>query len=69
MFQVLTLAITVSRPPADLPIRWPSQLTFKARALMRGMCRRHYVHGVPRKSSAGEQISLTFRRLLRAPTP
>jgi alkylated DNA repair dioxygenase AlkB len=36
--------------------------------VMRGTCQRHYVHGVPRqKGAAGERISLTFRRLLRAP--
>jgi alkylated DNA repair dioxygenase AlkB len=33
--------------------------------VMGGTCQRHYVHGVPRQSSAvGERISLTFRRLL-----
>ena len=36
--------------------------------VMGGACQRHYVHGVPRQSAAaGERISLTFRRLLRAP--
>jgi alkylated DNA repair dioxygenase AlkB len=36
--------------------------------VMRGTCQRHYVHGVPRQATAaGERISLTFRRLLRAP--
>jgi len=36
--------------------------------VMGGTCQRHYVHGVPRQSgSSGERISLTFRRLLRAP--
>ena len=36
--------------------------------VMGGTCQRHYVHGVPRQSgAAGERISLTFRRLLRAP--
>lgn len=36
--------------------------------VMRGTCQRHYVHGVPRqKGAAGERISLTFRRVLRAP--
>jgi hypothetical protein len=35
---------------------------------MGGTCQRHYVHGVPRQSDvAGERISLTFRRLRRAP--
>ena len=35
---------------------------------MGGTCQRHYVHGVPRQpGAAGERISLTFRRLLRAP--
>ena len=36
--------------------------------VMGGTCQRYYVHGVPRDASAlGERISLTFRRLLRAP--
>ena len=36
--------------------------------VMGGTCQRHYVHGVPRQANAaGERISLTFRRLLRAP--
>ena len=36
--------------------------------VMGGTCQRHYVHGVPRQSSVtAERISLTFRRLLRAP--
>jgi len=36
--------------------------------VMGGTCQRHYVHGIPRQAGAvGERISLTFRRLLRAP--
>ncbi len=36
--------------------------------VMGGTCQRHYVHGVPREPRVtGERISLTFRRLLRAP--
>ena len=36
--------------------------------VMGGTCQRHYVHGVLRQpGAAGERISLTFRRLLRAP--
>jgi len=36
--------------------------------VMGGTCQRHYVHGVPRQAGIpGERISLTFRRLLRAP--
>ena len=36
--------------------------------VMGGTCQRHYVHGVPRQAAAtGERISLTFRRVLRAP--
>jgi alkylated DNA repair dioxygenase AlkB len=39
-----------------------------ALVIMGGTCQRHYVHGVPRQpGAAGERISLTFRRLLRAP--
>ena len=38
--------------------------------VMGGTCQRHYVHGVPRQPRVtGERISLTFRRLLRAPGP
>ncbi len=37
--------------------------------VMGGACQRHYVHGIPRQPGlAGERISLTFRRLLRAPS-
>jgi alkylated DNA repair dioxygenase AlkB len=36
--------------------------------VMGGACQRHYVHGVPRQAQVrDERISLTFRRLLRAP--
>ena len=36
--------------------------------VMGGTCQRHFVHGVPRHvEAADERISLTFRRLLRAP--
>jgi alkylated DNA repair dioxygenase AlkB len=36
--------------------------------VMGGTCQRHYVHGVPRQAGVtGERMSLTFRRLLRAP--
>jgi alkylated DNA repair dioxygenase AlkB len=36
--------------------------------VMGGTCQRHYVHGIPRQADVrGERISLTFRRLLRAP--
>jgi alkylated DNA repair dioxygenase AlkB len=36
--------------------------------VMGGTCQRYYVHGVPRQAgTSGERISLTFRRLLRAP--
>jgi alkylated DNA repair dioxygenase AlkB len=36
--------------------------------VMGGTCQRHYVHGLPRQAGErGERISLTFRRLLRAP--
>lgn len=36
--------------------------------IMGGTCQRHYRHAVPRQASAaGERISLTYRRLLRAP--
>ena len=36
--------------------------------VMGGTCQRHYLHGVPRQPGvASERISLTFRRLFRAP--
>ena len=44
------------------------ELGHGALLVMGGTCQRHYVHGVPRQTSVlGERISLTFRRLLRAP--
>jgi len=43
-------------------------LAHGALLVMGGACQRHYVHGVPRSPGAvSERISLTFRRLLRAP--
>jgi alkylated DNA repair dioxygenase AlkB len=43
-------------------------LTHGSLLIMGGTCQRHYVHGIPRQSSVtGERVSLTFRRLLRAP--
>jgi len=50
------------RPRRELPLGHGALL------VMGGACQRHYVHGVPRQPGvAGERISLTFRRLLRAP--
>jgi alkylated DNA repair dioxygenase AlkB len=44
------------------------ELGHGALLLMGGTFQRHYVHGVPRRPGVeGERISLTFRRLLRAP--
>jgi alkylated DNA repair dioxygenase AlkB len=44
------------------------ELGHGALLVMGGTCQRYYVHGVPRQPSIeGERISLTFRRLLRAP--
>lgn len=44
------------------------QLGHGALLVMGGTCQRHYVHGVPRQAGTqGERISLTFRRLRRAP--
>lgn len=44
------------------------ELGHGALLVMGGTVQRHYVHGVPRRPGAGgERISLTFRRLLRAP--
>lgn len=50
------------------PARHDLTLGHGALLVMGGTCQRHYVHGVPRQpGSTGERISLTFRRLLRAP--
>ena len=44
------------------------ELGHGALVVMGGTCQRHYVHGVPRQAGVpGERVSLTFRRLLRAP--
>jgi alkylated DNA repair dioxygenase AlkB len=52
-----------TEPPLVLPLRHGSLL------VMGGTCQRHYRHAIPRDSSAAleERISLTFRKLLRAP--
>ena len=43
-------------------------LSHGALLVMGGSCQRHYVHGIPRQAGAqDERISLTFRKLLRAP--
>ena len=48
--------------------RHDQDLGHGALLIMGGTCQRHYVHGIPRQADAeGERISLTFRRLLRAP--
>src|SRR5262245_36798763 len=48
--------------------RHDQDLGHGALLIMGGTCQRHYVHGIPRDAGAkGERISLTFRRLLRAP--
>jgi alkylated DNA repair dioxygenase AlkB len=44
------------------------ELAHGSLVVMGGACQRHYVHGIPRQPGAAERISLTFRRLLRAPT-
>jgi alkylated DNA repair dioxygenase AlkB len=50
------------------PLRQDLTLGHGALLVMGGTCQRHYVHGVPRATrAAGERISLTFRRLYRAP--
>ena len=52
------------------PRRCELSLGHGALLVMGGSCQRHYVHGVPRQPGlAGERISLTFRRLLREPSP
>lgn len=54
---------TATEPPLVVPLHHGSLL------IMGGTCQRHYRHAIPRDSSPtlGERISLTFRRLLRAP--
>jgi len=48
--------------------RHDRELGHGALLVMGGTCQRHYVHGLPRQTRIeGERISLTFRRLLRAP--
>lgn len=48
--------------------RHDRELGHGALLVMGGTCQRHYVHGLPRQAGMeGERISLTFRRLLRAP--
>ena len=48
--------------------RHDRELGHGALLVMGGTCQRHYVHGLPRQAGLeGERISLTFRRLLRAP--
>jgi len=50
------------------PLRQDLTMSHGALLVMGGTCQRHYVHGVPRAArAAGERISLTFRRLHRAP--
>ncbi|MFI5281457.1 MAG: alpha-ketoglutarate-dependent dioxygenase AlkB family protein [Gemmatimonadales bacterium] len=48
--------------------RHDQTLSHGALLVMGGTFQRHFVHGVPRQAvTQGERISLTFRRLLRAP--
>jgi alkylated DNA repair dioxygenase AlkB len=48
--------------------RHDQELSHGSLLVMGGACQRHYVHGLPRQAAVGgERISLTFRRLLRAP--
>jgi alkylated DNA repair dioxygenase AlkB len=50
------------------PARHDLLLGHGALLVMGGTCQRHYLHGLPRQAGLrGERISLTFRRLLRAP--
>ena len=50
------------------PERHDLDLRHGALLVMGGTCQRHHVHGVPRQAGVtGERVSLTFRRLLRAP--
>lgn len=51
--------------PLVLPLQEGSLL------IMGGTCQRHYRHAIPRETRPGfaERISLTFRHILRPPTP
>jgi alkylated DNA repair dioxygenase AlkB len=62
------------RPQARSPSEPATELSLTSGSLliMGGTCQQHYRHALPRQSSAalsGERVSLTFRRLLRAPEP
>jgi alkylated DNA repair dioxygenase AlkB len=63
-----TLVIKPRRRETGAPVRL--ELGHGSLLVMGGACQRSHVHGVPRQPAvAGERISLTFRRLLRAPCP
>jgi len=69
---ILSLGVTrrlVIRPRRKQDrARHDRELSHGALLVMGGTCQRHYVHGLPRQVGLrGERISLTFRRLLRAP--
>jgi len=54
--------------PDNLQIMSYLSAVCQAVDLMGGTCQRHYVHGVPRQPHVGgARVSLTFRRVLRAP--
>jgi alkylated DNA repair dioxygenase AlkB len=54
------------REPLERPIEL--QLTHGSLLIMGGSCQRYYRHALPRSAAVqGERLSLTFRRLLRAP--
>ena len=64
---IARLLVVKPRRKADHE-RHDLELGHGALLVMGGTCQRHYVHGVPRQAGRqGERISLTFRRLLRAP--
>ena len=64
---IARLLVVKPRRKADHE-RHDLELGHGALLVMGGTCQRHYVHGVPRQAGGhGERISLTFRRLLRAP--
>lgn len=64
-FVLRRAARQTSEPPLVLPLQHGSLL------VMGGTCQRHYRHAIPRDAApqVAERISLTFRRLLRAPEP
>jgi alkylated DNA repair dioxygenase AlkB len=68
--QTRCLSLRAHRPRApEKALRLP--LGAGSLLVMGGTCQRHYRHAIPKQAAThvGERISLTFRRVLRAPGP